>query len=318
MLLSAPLLHLFGRQHGVASHRQIGEHLSPRQLRRAVDLELFVPEVPKVKRLAGTPPTVASRVMALSLYAGPSGFVSGMTAARQHGVTCVPMTILEVMIPDGREAHLPKWARSTRSSWRMMSDRRELANGRIVSSPLRTLFRCAATTSDVRFEKIAEQMWHKQLITPIEAAAYLKMVRRQGRTGVARFERWLENAIERPRPAQSTLEVDLITKVVELGLPAPDRQFTLTLPNGENIHVDAAWPNVRLGLEPGATWWHGGDERARKDSRRDRACDEIGWRILRFDEIELRDLTACGRQVVAIHRNRSRLQEFARKSSPWG
>ncbi|MCU1367375.1 MAG: hypothetical protein JWL72_1548 [Ilumatobacteraceae bacterium] len=318
MLISPPLLHLFGRQHGVASHRQIGEHLSPRQLVRAVDLALFVPEVPKVKRLAGTPESVESRVMALSLYAGPTGFVSGMTAARQHGVTCVPMTVLEVMIPDARESHLPSWARSTRSSWRMVSDRQELADGRIVSSSLRTLFRCAATTGDVRFEKIAEQMWHKRLITPAEAAAYLKTVRRQGRTGVTRFERWLEKAVERPRPAQSTLEIDLITKVVELGLPAPARQFPLTLPNGETIHLDAAWPNVRLGLEPGATWWHGGDERARKDSRRDRACDEVGWRILRFDEVELRDLTACGRQVMSIHRHRSRLQEFAGNGTPWG
>ena len=200
----------------------------------------------------------------------------------------------------------------------MVSDRRELADGRIVSSPLRTLFRCAATTADVQFEKIAEQMWLKQLITPTEAAAYLKMVRRQGRTGVIRFERWLEKAIERPRPAQSALEVDLITKVIELGLPDPDRQFPLTLTNGETIHIDAAWPNVRLGLEPGDTWWHSGDERGRKDSQRDRACDEIGWRILRFDEVELRDLTGCGRQVVTIHRNRSRLQEFAAKSAPWG
>ncbi|MCU1399629.1 MAG: hypothetical protein JWN62_2738 [Acidimicrobiales bacterium] len=315
MILSPAMLHLFGRQLGIASNKQLLEHLSQRQLKRAVDIGLFQLELPKVKRLVGMPETVESRVMALSLYAGASGFVSGMTAARQYGVTCVPATVLEVMVPDGRDPKLPSWARSTRSSWRMVSDRRELADGRIVASPLRALFRCAATTSDVRLEKIAEQMWLKRLITPAEADVYLHAVRRQGRSGVTRLERWLEKAIERPRPAQSSLEIDLIAKVVELGLPDPDRQFPLTLLNGETIHLDAAWPSVRLGLEPGATWWHSGDQRARKDSRRDRACDEIGWRILRFDELELRDLTSCGRQVVNIHRMRSRLQEFAGKTA---
>jgi hypothetical protein len=226
-------------------------------------------ELPGVRRLAGTVEDVQSRVMALSLYSARDGFISGMAAARQHGVECVPREYLELMVHERRAPHLPKWVTCTRSSWRLDADRRELSGGRVVASPLRTLFRCAATCSKVRFEKIAEQMWNRKLITPAEAADYLEAA-------------------------------------VAASLPEPVRQHPLTLLNGEPIHVDVAWPVVRLGLEPGATFWHGGDKKVRSDHGRDRACDEIGWRIIRFDEIELRDLDRCVRQVVTIYHQRMR------------
>jgi very-short-patch-repair endonuclease len=78
------------------------------------------------------------------------------------------------------------------------------------------------------------------------------------------------------------------------------------LSDGELIHVDIAWEEARLGLEPGHTFWHSGNEKVRSDHGRDRACDEIGWRILRFDEIELREMRRCVRQVVNIYRQRAR------------
>ena len=312
MILSPAVLHLLGRQHGVASNSQLMGHVSRRQLKRAVDLKLLVPELPAVKRLAGVPTTAALRVMALSLYAGANGFVSGYTAANEHGVTCVPRSVFEVMVNEIRAPELPDWVCVTRTSWRLAMDRLELADGRVVSSPLRTLFRCGAICNDVRFEKIAEQMWHRELITPDEAATYLTDVRRSGRTGVARFERWLEQAIERPRPAQSGLEIDLAHALASINLPTPIRQFEVVLNGGEAIHLDLSWPDIRFGVEPGANWWHGGNSGTRRDRQRDRACDEIGWRIVRFDEVELRDIMRCARQVATIHRERSRLQLLAR------
>ena len=306
MILTAPVLHLLGRQRGVASDSSLLEHMTKRQLRRASEQGLLIAELPNVKRLAGTVADVPSRVMALSVYAGEVGFVSGMTAVRQLGVECVPREYFELMIHEKRAPELPKWVKLTRSSWRIDEDRLELADGRVVARPLRALFRCGATCPIVRFEKIAEQLWHRRLITPKEGAVYLDEVRRSGRGGVSRFEIWLEKAIERPRPSQSALEVELAVAVVKAGLPDPLRQHPLTLLDGEVIHVDIAWEQARLGLEPGHTFWHTGDEKVRTDHSRDRACDEIGWRILRFDEVELRDMRRCVRQVLTIYKERLR------------
>ena len=317
-MITSALLHLFGRQQGVAADRQLLDHLTRRQIRRAVANGLFVPELPGVRRLAGVPEESPMRVSALSLYAGDDGFVSGMSAARQLGVSCVPLEYFEVMIRDRRDPRLPDWAKSTRTAWRIDEDRKELADGLNVASPLRALFRCGATCGDVRFEKIAEQMWHKKLITPTEAAEYLDLVRRQGRRGVLRFEHWLEKAIARPRASQSTLEVDLATALDKLGAPTPLRQFPLTLLTGELIHLDLAWPEAKLGLEPGATFWHGGDDKVRSDHSRDRGCDEIGWRIVRFDEVEMRNVVACAKQSLRIYRERVRLQELARNVTAQG
>jgi hypothetical protein len=312
VILTAPVLHLFGRQRGVASNEQLRLHMSRSQLSRATALGLMTVELPAVKRLAGVPIDVRSRVMAMSLFVGDRGFVSGMTAARAHGVRAVPRAVLELTIAESKSVVLPSWVKVVRTSWGVTEDRMEMGDGRVVASPLRTLFRCAAECSDVRFEKIAEQLWHRQLITPSEAAAYLRRVRRSGRSGVARFERWLEKASGRPRPSQSGLEVDLATMVVALGLPEPVRQYELTLLNGESIHLDLAWPPARLGVEPGDSWWHGGNLAMRRDYARDRACDEMGWRVLRFDEVEMRDVTSCARQVARIYRQRLRLQQLAR------
>ena len=91
-----------------------------------------------------------------------------------------------------------------------------------------------------------------------------------------------------------------------MGLPPPVRQHPLTLPTGELIHIDVAWPDMKLGLEPGHSWHHGGDLQMRKDHARDRACAELGWHIVRLDE-DLRDnIAATARQLKRIYDTRNR------------
>ena len=132
-------------------------------------------------------------------------------------------------------------------------------DGLRVATPLRTLFRLAWVFNQHRFERAAEDAWHLGLVTPDAAADYLAAVRRSGRAGVIKFEHWLERMSFRKEPSQSGLEQDVIDAICRAGLPEPERQLPLILPSGEMIHVDAAWPAVRLGVEPGHSWWHGGD-----------------------------------------------------------
>ena len=135
-----------------------------------------------------------------------------------------------------------------------------------------------------RFERAAEDVWHHGLVSPEQAWDYLQAVRRSGRSGVCRMETWLEKAALRPRPAQSGLELALLSIIEQAGLPEPQRQYPLRLPWGELIHLDLAWPALKLAVEPGHSWWHGGDLRQRHDQARDRACGAMGWLVVRFDE----------------------------------
>ena len=131
----------------------------------------------------------------------------------------------------------------------------------------------------------------------------------RGKDGVSTMERWLETALRRDRPTQSNLERRLVEALRRCGVPAPTLQFALTLRDGEVIHLDLAWPDVRLAVEPGAAWWHGGDLAQRRDQARDRACAELGWMILRFDESMRSDLPDAARQIARIHGRRS--QEYS-------
>ena len=116
---------------------------------------------------------------------------------------------------------------------------------------------------------------------------------------------WLDHALEQERPAQSGLEQLVLECVQRVGLPAPVRQFPLVLPSGELIHLDMAWPDICLAVEPGDSWWHGGAMRQRQDHARDRACGELGWHVIRFDESLRDDPMAAARQIRRIHAART-------------
>ena len=83
--------------------------------------------------------------------------------------------------------------------------------------------------------------------------------------------------------------------IEQVGLPTPVRQLPLTLPSGELIRLDLAWPDIRLAVEPGHSWWHGGDLRQRADQARDRACAVLGWHVHRYDETATTDRAAAAR-----------------------
>lgn len=308
MIDRADVLAIFSSQFWVADIAQLKEAgVSARTITRARQRGTIVGVLPGIVRLAGSELTFESKAMALQLHAGEKAFLSGVTAGALHGMRQMPRSFLEITVPEVSRAVMPRWGRVSRTSW--IDPDRDVQvrdDGLRVATPLRTLFRLARTFNDHRFERAAEDAWHLELVTPEAAADYLTAIRRQGKWGVTRFERWLEKTAARTRPSQSGLELDVLDAVRRAGLPEPERQHPLTLRNGEVVHVDLAWPRARLGVEPGHSWWHGGDLGQRNDQSRDRACDEIGWRIVRHDESLRGQLAAFGLQLRIIHDERLR------------
>ena len=244
--------------------------------------------------------------MAAQLHCGCTSFLSGTTAGALHGLRAMPVNRIEITIVGKVRLHVPPWVVVRRSVLDREDDVVTRDDGLRVASPLRTLFTLAIEFNEFRFRRAAEDLWHLGLVTPDDAGEYLTAIRRSGRTGVKRFEDWLIEVSDRRAPAHSRLELDVIDAACSMGLPPPVRQHPLTLPTGELIHIDVAWPDMKLGLEPGHSWHHGGDLQMRKDHARDRACAELGWHIVRLDE-DLRDnIAATARQLKRIYDTRNR------------
>jgi hypothetical protein len=304
----ADVLALFSSQFWVADIAQLKElGIGARTITRARRRGTIVGVLPGIVRMAGAEDTFRSRAMALQLHAGGQSYLSGPSAGVLHGLRQMPRSFVEVTVPEDQPVVMPAWGRQVRTSWTDPErDVQTRPDGLRVASPLRMMFRLAAMHNDHRFERAAEDAWHLGLVTPADAADYLAAIRRSGRSGVARFERWLEKTMDRPRPSQSGLELDVLDALRRAGLPEPERQHRLVLRSGEVIHIDLAWPTARLGIEPGHSWWHGGDLGKRADEARDRACDEVGWRIIRHDESFQDDAPSFAGQIRIIYDERRR------------
>ena len=307
-MIDKALLQLCASQYGVVANRQLTDDLqmSTSGIHRTKASGLLVPVTSKVMRIASSRESFLMRCKALQLHTEAEGFLSGPTAGRLRGLRAMPTRSIHYTVPE--EAHLgfPTWVSLHRTRWFSAADDREpLDDGLLVAVPERMLFALGAEFNQHRFERSAEDAWHLGLTSPAEMAVYLERHRCQGKDGVSRVERWLEHALAQYRPAQSGLERELIQSLAGAGLPTPARQHPLVLQSGETIHLDIAWPAIRLAVEPGASWWHGGDDGQRRDQTRDRACGELGWLVIRLDERLRDDIAATARQIRRIHQRRT-------------
>jgi very-short-patch-repair endonuclease len=285
MLQRRGVIDLFTRQYGVASVRQLVQLDVPASSVWSATRAGTVTRLLRgVVALAPQADDFEARAMALHLVGDGRGHLSGQTAGRLAGLRQMRPVPVEYTIDVRYRMHVPRWARLVRSSWPDGEPRRARPDGLVVASPLRMLFELASQLPQARFERAAEDAWHLGLVSPSDAAAYLARIRQSGRRGVATFDQWLQRASTWSRPAATGLEQLLAELARRAGLPEPVRQYPLRLLDGSTIHLDLAWPDRRLALEPGHSWWHGGDRRQRLDQERDRACGEIGWHVMRFDE----------------------------------
>jgi hypothetical protein len=298
-------LALLSSRHGVATLGQlIGLRLSTRTIGRARERGELVPILPGVYCLGGTKPSFEARAMAAQLHCGESCFLTGTTAGALVDLRSMPRSKIQIAVPGRVRVSLPSWVEASMTCWFDPERVVIRPDGLRLADPYVMLLALAGQFNDHRFERAAEDAWHRRLITPVGAATFLEQCRGSGRNGVSRFSRWLTKAQDQDSPAQSGLELDFVAAVRSVGLPEPRRQFPLRLLSGELIHLDLAWPEVKLAVEPGHSWWHGGDLGMRRDAARDRACGELGWHIARYDESARGDLTAVGRELLNTYRTR--------------
>jgi hypothetical protein len=299
------VLQLFARQFGMATIRQLVEvGVSERTLHRARQRGVLCAVLPGVLELGSFPPGFRQRAMAAQLFGGDGCFLDGATAGHLYGLRGMPRRPIELVTASRRRAAPPAWLRITYSTWIGDNECVQRPDGLWIARPARMLLGLAVRLTDANFELAAEDAWHLQLVSPKEMADYLDSIAGHGRNGVARLRRWVERVVQRSRPAHSRLEIKVARAVVAAGLPEPVRQHPVTLANGVVVHIDLAWPDLKLGFEPGHSWWHGGDRRQRADQQRQRECAAVGWQIECYDESAATNLGAVGAEMATIFRQR--------------
>ncbi len=112
----------------------------------------------------------------------------------------------------------------------------------------------------------------------------------EARTACRRWSDGSSAAQAQSEPAQSGLEQALSARHRRAGGRARARP-AVSAPVAQrrddpSRHRVAARPT---GGGTGSSWWHGGDLGQRRDQARDRACGELGWMVVRYDESFLED-----------------------------
>ena len=226
------VLALFAAQHWVASSAQLAAlGVGRSTLSRARQLGVVATPVRGVVAVAGVELSLEGRALAAQLAAGREAFVSGPTAGALRGLRDMPRHRVELTIREHRRVLLPDGHRLVRTSW--LEETRDVerrTDGIRIASPLRMLFGLAEQFNQHRFERAAEDVWHKGLVTPDEAGEYLAAIRRSGRTGVIRMETWLERTACRPprddrpeRPRAGVRRDDRTGRPPDARAPAPPR-----------------------------------------------------------------------------------------------
>ncbi|MQA99402.1 MAG: DUF559 domain-containing protein [Actinobacteria bacterium] len=88
-------------------------------------------------------------------------------------------------------------------------------------------------------------------------------------------------------PTDSEME-ELFARIVrEFGLPCPQRQYPISVPDGVNV-ADFAYPQVRLAIECDSKAWHLHGDSFVEDRLDDAVLAVQGWQVLRFTWVPLR------------------------------
>lgn len=149
------------------------------------------------------------------------------------------------------------------------------------TGPARTLVDLGQVLGRAPVERAVHRALHLGLLRLDHLVEEFRLLSRRGRPGCAVMREILTEMDPTMAPAESDLEVVILTILRRAGLPEPVRQFDVVV-DGRTCRLDLAYPEQMVFLEGDGFGVHGRREMFESDRARQNALVLAGWRPLRF------------------------------------
>lgn len=284
------LARLARRQHGLVTLQQASAAgVSTEGVRWRVRIGRWARVAPGVFALAGTADTWRQKTMAAVLAAGPGAVASHTTAAALYGLSCCPFKAVEITVPLGR-------SRRSRSALVHASAHLHRIDVASIDSipitrPARTLVDLAGSVGNAVLEEALDDALVRGLTTLDRVNERANVLGGPGRNGIRLLRKVLEGWAEGD-VAEGVAEMRMVRRLLANGQPKPVLQHEVFDGSGRFVaRLDAAYPELRVGIEMNGFRWHGTPRAFAKDPARLRRLAALGWLILPCTPV---DLTGAG------------------------
>ncbi len=240
-----------------------------------------------IYRFTADPPRERTDLMATMLRAGRGAVATSRTAATVWDLPVDPPERPQILIPRSRRG-LSITGVELRTTTRADREDATVHNGIPVTSPCRTLIDVAREVDDAVLSRAIASALRTGLVTAARLRHRCESLNFLSARGRGRVERLL-NALENSsRPTESALEETFARLIDHSRLPSPTYQYSV-LTNDGWLRLDAAYPDMRLGIEIDGFAWHSSPDQLDRDRHRSNTLAAIGWTILHFTSHDVQD-----------------------------
>jgi very-short-patch-repair endonuclease len=299
---------LAANRYGILSLTELLYVLTEAELRTWLRRGGLVRIAPRVYRIVGVPESWQGRLYAECLTAGPRALVSHRSAAALYGLNGFdPLAVAHLTIPrGGRPAKRASVRIHLSADYNLAQP--TVRQGIPVTGPARLLLDlCASERNPAVRLRALDSARKLRLVTWDELWDCLAAHAERGRNGVADFRQLLAFRTG-CRWAESDFEEAVRAALVSGGLPEPELQHWVSTPEGR-FRIDAAYVDVKVGIEGKGKRDHFTEEAFERDPIRDNALAAEGWYLFTVTTHRLRhDADGFVRQVRRALRTRGALE----------
>jgi very-short-patch-repair endonuclease len=272
------LLFVAERQHGLITRAQaMSKGLTAGAIRGRLKAGAWERVHAAVYRVTGSARTWKQSLMAACLAAGRGSAVSHLAAAHLWKLSC-GRECVEITITKARSVRL-EGVTVHRTS--QLSEIDVVRVERIpVTSITRTVIDLAGVLTRQDLAEVLDCALAERRFPLVYLRKRLAALGTQGRPGSGKLAALIEERVGGPRRPGSAFERRLYRILAEAGLPLPEREYEVRLPDGRLKRIDFAFVDFRLGIEADSYRHHSSLTDWSRDHERNQELVALGWQIL--------------------------------------